>query len=337
MKAWFVKLSTAATVLAFCVIILGAFVRLTDAGLGCPDWPGCYGQVIPPQSAEALSQAEQAFPGATVETQKAWHEMIHRYLASALGLLILAMAWIAWKNREDPSQPVALPMFLVLLVCFQGALGMWTVTMLLRPAIVTMHLLMGMATFATLAWTTLSARRTGDSLSFVAVYGSKLRTWALVGLFVLFGQIALGGWTSTNYAALNCPDFPTCQGEWVPEMDFENAFDIVGEANVNYEGGLLDHPARMAIHYTHRVGALITFAFLLFLVLVARRAGDPAVRGAGYMVLAMLLVQVGLGIANVELSLPLMLAVAHNGGAALLLFSLVLLNHRLQRKIAAGM
>lgn len=328
---WFRRLAYIATVLAFCVIVIGAFVRLTDAGLGCPDWPTCYGQVLPPHHDHEIAAAQKAFPGAMIERHKAWHEMIHRYLASTLGLVIVVMAVIAWRNRKTPGQPVALPLLLVLLVCFQGALGMWTVTMLLRPAIVTLHLLMGMATLALLAWLALSTRR-GERKHRDTDKSAGLRVWAGLGVLILFAQIALGGWTSSNYAALQCPDFPTCQGQWWPATNFTDAFSILGEHGVNYEGGRLENEARVTIHLMHRVGALVTFLYLVGLGLFALRASDAAVRRLGAALLLLVLVQVGLGISNIVLGLPLPVAVAHNGGAALLLVSLVTLNHMLRFK-----
>ena len=332
---WFRRLAYITTLLAFCVIVIGAFVRLTDAGLGCPDWPGCYGHITPPDEAHELSRVEQQFPGAKVEAHKAWNEMIHRYLAATLGLLIVVMALVAWRNRRSPAQPVLLPTLLVLLVSFQGALGMWTVTMLLRPAIVTMHLLMGMLTLALLGWLAFRARGPGYEAASSAP-GRHLRGWAFLGLFVLFAQIALGGWTSTNYAALHCPDFPTCQGQWLPPTDFSEAFDIVGEPGVNYEGGLLDNDARVTIHVVHRIGALITTVYLLLLAMAVVRSSGAAARRAALLLMVVLALQVGLGIGNVVMSLPLGLAVAHNGGAALLLLALVFLNHALRRKTAGA-
>jgi cytochrome c oxidase assembly protein subunit 15 len=332
---WFRRIAYLATAVAFCVIVLGAFVRLTDAGLGCPDWPTCYGQITPPDAEHEIAAAQEAYPGAVVVRHKAWHEMIHRYLASTLGLLIIALAVIAWRNRRDPAQPLTIPLLLVLLVCFQGALGMWTVTLLLRPAIVTLHLLMGMATLALLTWTALRSSDASSAPAPRAASGGGLRTWAAMGLLVLFCQIGLGGWTSTNYAALQCMDFPTCQGHWWPPTDFAAAFDILGEPGVNYEGGRLDNDARVTIHLTHRIGALVTFLFLAGMGIAVLRSSNAAARAPAWSLLAILLLQVALGISNVLFSLPLTLAVAHNGGAALLLVSLVALNHRLRRQTGA--
>ncbi len=319
---WFRRLAWLATLLAFCVVVFGAYVRLTDAGLGCPDWPTCYGQVAPPEAPHELAAAEQAFPGANIEQHKAWNEMIHRYLASTLGLLIVVMAVLAWRNRTSAAQPVLLPLLLVLLVCFQGALGMWTVTLLLRPAIVTLHLLMGMATLGLLAWLTFGTVLRSPA----ARPPGRLRHWAALGLAVLFAQIALGGWTSTNYAALQCPDFPTCQGYWWPPTDFVRAFDLVGEGGVSYEGGRLDNDARVTIHVMHRLGALLTTLYLFGLAVAALRIGGFPLRVAGGALLSSLAVQLGLGISNVLFALPLPVAVAHNAGAALLLLVLVAFN-----------
>ena len=324
---WFRRLAWLATGLAFCVIVLGAFVRLNDAGLGCPDWPTCYGQVTPPDDPGAIAAAQRAFPGAVIEHHKAWYEMIHRYLASSLGLLIIALAVLAWRNRRQPGQPVALPLLLVLLVSLQGALGMWTVTLLLRPVIVTLHLLMGMTTLALLAWLALGV--SGFAPRQAAFRDRRrLRAWGLGGLLVVAVQISLGGWTSTNYAAYQCLDFPTCQGKWWPPTDFARAFRLTAEPGVNYEGGRLDNVARVTIHWTHRLGALVTLIYLLGLGLSALRSADPGIRRVAGLVLAALVLQISLGISNVLFALPLPVAVAHNGGAALLLLSLVAFNRR---------
>lgn len=327
---WFGRIAAAAMVLAFIVIIVGAWVRLTDAGLGCPDWPGCYGQITAPDAPHEITRAESAFPHAPVDSGKAWREMIHRYLASALGLLIIGLAVLGWRNRHDPSQQVKLPLAILGLVVFQGLLGMWTVTLLLKPAIVTLHLLMGLTTFALLGWTTLRHYTAG------ATYERRpaevnLSPWASAGLAVLAIQIALGGWTSTNYAALACPDFPTCQAQWIPELELEGAFDIVSDIGINYEGGRLDHQQAVTVHFIHRVGAMITLLYLGVIGILAVTRGSTSVRNVGILMLALLATQVSLGIGNVVLGLPLSVAVAHNGVAALLLMSLVALNHQVRQ------
>lgn len=330
LSTWYGRIAATATLLAFIVIIVGAWVRLTDAGLGCPDWPGCYGQITAPQEIEDVAKAISAFPDAPVDSGKAWREMLHRYLASALGLLIIVLAVIAWRNRHDIAQQRVLPLIILGMVLFQGALGMWTVTMLLRPAIVTMHLLMGLTTLALLAWTTLRHYSTG------ATYVRNpaeinLRHWAATGLVVLAIQIALGGWTSTNYAALACPDFPTCQDQWIPDLEFDGAFHIVGQSGVNYEGGRLDHAQSVTVHFMHRIGAVVTLIYLGLVGILAVTRGGSVSRPAGIALLALLTIQISLGIGNVVLGLPLSVAVAHNGVAALLLLSLVTLNHQVRQ------
>jgi cytochrome c oxidase assembly protein subunit 15 len=320
------RLIIASCVFAFVVIVLGAFTRLTDAGLGCPDWPGCYGEMIVPASPDEVEQKHYLEQRA-LEPEKGWMEMIHRYFAGTLGLLILVIAVWSWlRRRRDPEQPVWLPTFLLALVIFQAALGMWTVTLLLKPVVVMAHLLGGFATFSLLV---LLALRTGRRRPLVGAPG--WRRAGLIGLFILVMQIALGGWTSTNYAALSCLDFPTCQGSWTPEMDFKEAFVMWRGLGVNYEFGVLEHPARTAIHVTHRVGALITLLYLGWLVIALMRAGN-GMGGAALLVGALLLVQVALGVGNVLLHLPLGVATAHNGVAALLLVSLIYLNYRLWQR-----
>ncbi len=322
------RIALYASITALVVIVLGAYVRLSDAGLGCPDWPGCYGKIIAPTHVDAIQQANEAFPERPVEVGKAWKEMVHRYLASFLGLMIIALNVIAWRKSKTQATPRLLPFGLLVLVCFQGALGMWTVTLLLKPAVVTMHLLMGMTTLALLWWLTL---RTYSLLPFKTVRVSKpLRYGAFFGLILLAGQIFLGGWTSTNYVALHCYDLPTCQGEWLPPTDFKEAFRLWREVGMNYEGGVLSNEAGVAIHLSHRIGALITFLALGALSLaVLFRVNDIAARAAASCVLVLLCTQVSLGILNIVLVLPIPVAVAHNGVAALLLLSLVTLLYAL--------
>lgn len=326
MYNWYIRLIGLATVLALTVVVMGAWVRLTDAGLGCPDWPGCYGSLIVPDSAEAQAQANAAFPERPLETAKAWNEMIHRYAASTLGLAIMIAAILAWLNRRDPGQPVGVPLALLGIVIFQGLLGMWTVTLLLKPLIVMGHLLGGMTTLALCFWLMLNHLRrarieTANKRPIVGL--------ALAALLVLVCQIALGGWTSSNYAALACPDLPTCQGQWWPEdADFAEAFVMWRGLGVDYEFGVLEAPARVAIHFAHRLGAMVTFLFLGFVAVHAlRRRDDSAVRRAGQFVIVALIAQVAIGIGTVWYGLPLFLASAHNGVAAVLLLTVVNFNH----------
>jgi cytochrome c oxidase assembly protein subunit 15 len=313
-------------VLAFVVIVLGAYTRLTDAGLGCPDWPGCYGKLLVPESPEQVIE-KQYLEQRPLEPEKGWMEMIHRYFAGTLGLFILAITIWSWARRKTvQGQPVWLPTGLLALVIFQAALGMWTVTLLLKPVIVMAHLLGGFATFALLV---LLALRAAPRRALPPVRGWR-RAGALAVL-ILVVQIALGGWTSTNYAALSCLDFPTCQGSWVPEMDFGEAFVMWRGLGVNYEYGVLEHPARTAIHVTHRIGAVVTALYLGWLVFGLLRSGQ-GLAGTALLIGGLLLVQLSLGIGNVLLHLPLGVATAHNGVAALLLISLVYLNYRLWRQ-----
>tara|TARA_R110001592_G_scaffold337465_1_gene624103 strand:+ start:7795 stop:8790 length:996 start_codon:yes stop_codon:yes gene_type:complete len=325
----FYRLSLAATCLALCVIVLGAYVRLSDAGLGCPDWPGCYGQILAPTADHEVHQANQAFPERPVESHKAWKEMAHRYLASTLGFVILILAFLAIKKRREPNQALILPLVLVLVVCFQGALGMWTVTLLLKPAIVTLHLLGGMLTLALLSWLTLSQRYPIEKRLSVSPLA---KNWAIFAIIILSFQISLGGWTSTNYVALHCYDLPTCQGEWLPPTDFKEGFTIWREVGVDYEGGLLSVEAGTAVHLTHRVGAIITLLVTGFLVLLLIQIKQQLSTRLAAILTIVLATQITLGLLNIVLVLPLVLAVAHNGGAALLLITLVCINRILKTK-----
>ena len=319
-------------VLAFGVVVLGAYTRLTDAGLGCPDWPGCYGQLTVPSS-EADVVDKSYLEQRPLEPSKGWKEMVHRYFAGSLGLAILAIAVWSWRRRKDGvGQPLWLPLFLLGLVIFQALLGMWTVTLQLKPVVVMAHLLGGMATLAFLALLALRThpryldQASGDQVR------NGWRGFALLGLGVLVLQIALGGWTSSNYAALACPDFPTCQGAWWPEVDFREGFVLWRGLGINYEFGVLDSAARTAVHLAHRIGAVVTFLLLGWLAVRLMRSDYLSVRTTGWLVGGLLCLQVGLGIANIVYFLPLPVAVAHNGIAALLLLSLVLLNFQLWQR-----
>lgn len=304
--------------LAFAVVVLGAYVRLSDAGLGCPDWPGCYGQVTPWHAVEEISAAHAADPLGPVSHAKAWKEMLHRYLAGTLGLMILAIAWLAW--RRLPPHRRGLPSALLALVIFQALLGMWTVTEQLKPVVVASHLLGGMATLALLAWL---ASREGAP--------SPIRPMGPVGpvglargvLFLVALQIGLGGWVSANYAALACPDLPKCQGAWWPEADFFSAFGL------SHALGGLPVQALTAIHLAHRLAALLVLAGVL--TLAWRLAKAEGWGGTAGWLLALVFIQILLGMGNVLLDLPLPVAVAHNAGAAVLLLSLVWVNARLAR------
>jgi heme a synthase len=325
----FRRIALAGVLLALCVIVLGAWVRLSNAGLGCPDWPGCYGHFTAGTAAENADAANAAYPHRPIEYQKAVKEMVHRYFASALGILILVLAASALANRRDPDQPVKLPIVLVALVIFQGLLGMWTVTLLLKPLIVVLHLLGGLTTMALLAWLATRKRRSDSpAIPLRALPRTagliSLPALALAGLIVLSLQITLGGWTSSNYAALACPDFPTCQNAFWPDMDAKDAFVLWRGLGIDYEGGVLDHPARVAIHFVHRLGAVVAALVLGALSIRAWRFGaTQAIRTAGAILGMILIAQLLLGPLMVVRALPLSLATAHNAVAALLLLAVV--------------
>ncbi|MET4692334.1 COX15/CtaA family protein [Endozoicomonas lisbonensis] len=325
-----------ATTLAMVVVVLGAYTRLVHAGLGCPDWPGCYGQLTVPETAREIAVAEALFPDSPVEVEKGWAEMIHRYVAGLLLLVVLSIALISWKHRKEPGHPVILPFFILGLIILQAAFGMWTVTLKLWPQVVTLHLLGGFATFSLLFLLTLRLSGMGwKKLPPDVVEG--LKGLGMAGLLVVIVQITLGGWISSNYAALACPDLPMCQGQWLPPTDFAEGFDITQEIGPNYLGGQMDSAARTAIHLTHRMGALITVLVLLLLsVRVFRHSGQlpynsrSGLKKIAASVVFILTVQVLLGLSNIVWHLPLPVAVAHNLFGALLLLSLVALNYRLR-------
>jgi cytochrome c oxidase assembly protein subunit 15 len=321
------RLALLAAIVAFVVIVLGAYVRLSHAGLGCPDWPGCYGHVTWPAEPHEVAQANQSFPEREVEIEKAWKEMVHRYLAGFLVLGVVAINILAWKSPAGNGVR-KLSAVLLALILFQAALGMWTVTLKLLPLVVMGHLMGGLATFSLLLW--LSWRTSETGLTSRTPMFRQLRGLILAASAVLIVQLALGGWTSANYSALACPDFPTCQGEMWPEMNFSDAFVIWREVGVDYEGGVLDLRSRVAIHMVHRMGALVTFIVLgvLALKLILR----PAARQEGMILGALLLAQVTLGIQNIVLQLPLINAVAHNGMGALLLAAMLWLLYRSSRQ-----
>jgi len=325
--AGFYRLAGWATLLALAVVVLGAWVRLTDAGLGCPDWPGCYGVLTVPQGEEALARAERFRPDRPVDVGAAWREMVHRYAAGLLGLAVLGLAAMAVYHRGDPRQPVKLPLAILGLIVVQSLLGMWTVTLLLKPLIVMAHLVGG---FTTLALLFLLWRRRH---AYPRPPREGLRGLAAFALIVLGVQVMLGGWTSANYAALACPDVPLCQGQlWPRDMDFGEAFVMWRGLGTDYEHGVLDGPANTAIHMSHRLGALaVTLVLGALGFALLRRAAELRVRVATVLMLAALLAQLAIGISVVWLQLPLVLATAHNAFAALLVLALVNLNLVLRR------
>ena len=332
-KGWIRTLATTAFGLCLLVVVLGAYVRLSAAGLGCPDWPGCYGHLTPTAAAaDTVGTAAYSIP---LETGKAWREMIHRYAASTLGLLIVLFAAAAWTWRRERVVAPGYAFALLAIVVLQGVLGMLTVTWLLKPLIVTLHLLFGMTTLALLWWVVLTlGRRSSGAWSaataFLGAWLQRARQVVIIGLGALALQIALGGWTSSNYAAIACPDFPRCQGAWWPATDYGSAFVLWHGLGVNYLGGVLEQPARVAIHLTHRLGALLASVALVWAaVAVLRARRDAAAHRAAYAVLVLLALQLAIGISTVLLGFPLWLATAHNAGAALLLLATVALNRTL--------
>jgi len=323
---WFKRLLFLSTILTLCVVVFGAYVRLTDAGLGCPDWPGCFGTLSVPQSEEAILKAHAAYPGSFVEAGKAWREMIHRYLAGGLGLLILLLAFLALKFKQEIRVSLFLPFLLLFLVMFQAALGMWTVTELLKPIIVSAHLMGGMTILGLLTFIT---HRHFGAASIEA--NKNLILMARVSIILLFFQILLGGWTSTNYAALACTDFPTCHGSMIPKMDFVNGFSVLRDLGLTTGGEYLTIEALHAIQWIHRVGAIILLTYIaMFAYYLTNIAGIRFYRN---LLILTIIAQFIIGIANLLLHLPLVLATMHNLGAALLVIIVVIINSRLHRKV----
>ena len=320
--------------LTFDLIVFGAFTRLTDSGLGCPDWPGCYGAANPFIAHEQIAAAEALMPTGPVTKVKAWIEMIHRYLAMGIGVLIMALMFQSirqWRKTRRQTFAPALPVALFLFVCVQGAFGAWTVTLKLQPVIVTIHLLLGMGLLAMLAW--LGGREDyllkppAPSRDLAGL--RALRTLALVAAAVLVVQIALGGWVSTNYATMACDEFPFCDGKLIPEMDFEHGFTLWRELGKTAAGHYLQFSALVAIHWVHRNFAVV---LTLALGLAAWRAfKQPALRGTAKLIAAVLCAQLFTGIATVFFDFPLAIAVLHNAGAALLVLLVTMLNYKVKQ------
>lgn len=319
------NLSLIAALLAFLVILLGASVRLQHAGLGCPDWPGCYGQLIVPE--EYI--VNKVFPELPFDAARAWIEMTHRYAAGFLLLTLLVIVGFTIKNRNTPAQPLVLPFMAFLLGIFQALLGMWTVTLKLHPFIVMTHLTGGFL-ILNLLWLTWCKQTRFLQKQKSSLKEKRLRGWGLFCLAVLSVQILLGGWMSANYASLACADFPRCQGEWWPAMNFREGFTLWHDFGHNYEFGVLTNPARVALHMMHRVGALITASALAIFAITAVIRTRPEVNRPAILLLLLLTLQAGLGIWNVLGSLPLWNAVLHNGVAALLTVTLVSINWALR-------
>ena len=305
--------------LTFDLVLFGAFTRLTDSGLGCPDWPGCYGNASPTGALEQIRAEEARMPTGPVTHGKAWIEMIHRYLATGVGVLITTLAVATWLQRKRglPVSPLW-PALTLVWVCLQGAFGALTVTMKLFPAIVTLHLLGGMVLLALLCMQAVAYRQaergTGPQL-----VPPSARNWLLAAFVLLWVQVALGGWVSTNYAVLACSEFPTCQGRWWPPMDFPQGFELWRELGKTSGGEHVTFAALTAIHYAHR---LMAYALFIVLGVLAWRLWKGPLHGAARWVAALALWQFATGLSNVVLGWPLLAAVAHTGGAAALVVAL---------------
>lgn len=310
-------------ILAFIVVVVGAYTRLTDAGLGCPDWPGCYGQLLVPESELDIKHASTLYPEQPVEILKAKTEMFHRYLASTLGLMIVLLFFGALKSRKNSIKVLSFMLFI--LVIFQGLLGMWTVTLRLLPVVVMGHLLGGLTTLS-LLWLLYLFYKHPEAENFKAIntINPKFRQFAIFTLLAVIIQLALGGWTSANYAALACPDFPSCLGQYWPEqLNFTDAFNLLSGIGAKFPTLAIHNDARITIHFVHRLWAIVVCSMVLVTCFALWQ--KKLVRFA-LVLLALLTIQLGLGITNVLAQLPLTTAVLHNAVGALLLLALITLN-----------
>ncbi|TNF32613.1 MAG: heme A synthase [Gammaproteobacteria bacterium] len=385
------RLALMAVMMAAVVIMLGAFTRLVDAGLGCPDWPTCYGHALWPDETHEIDAANMAFPETPVETHKTWPEQVHRLFASGLGLISLLILFLSIRKSDDSRlkwslaalaaawfallvtkivikanttvtaeafhglsdivigvlvlsgfvvlallpraqrsrQPMKLPALIVGFVILQGLFGMWTVTLKVWPQVVTTHLLGG---FTTLSLLWLLVLRLDNRVWWLKTPDSHrvaaLRPWVIAGFAIVIVQVALGGWTTSNYAAVACPDLPTCQTQWWPQTDFAQAFDVFQGIGPSYLGGRMDNAARVTIHLTHRIGAIVTFVYVLLLAWKLFRVPLPETRRMAIIVGGTVMLQFLLGLSNVIFHFPISVAVAHNFGGAVLLLVFVTLLHR---------
>lgn len=315
--------ATVAVFLALFVVMLGAYTRLTDAGLGCPDWPGCYGQMVLPGADAGLKEVQTRFPKIPIQAGKAWTEMAHRYVAGVLGLLIFFIGFSVLRKRiQGYSTPWHLPLALAFMVIFQAALGMWTVTLKLLSVVVMGHLLGGILIFACLS---------RFRLQVSSLQGTDLpfwRPWVRLGAIIVFLQIALGGWVSSNYAGISCIGFPQCNGVWLPELHFAKGFNLFSSLGANYQGGILDNDVRVSIQFVHRIGAVFTACYILILSgLIMMRSNSKHLKMSALILAALVVFQFILGIFNVVYLLPIKIAVAHNGVAALLLATVFSMLH----------
>jgi len=325
----FFRLALFSALFSFLLIALGAWGRISEAGLGCPEWPGCYGRLFAPLTAQELNEARRFFPRQPAEEERMLKETLHRYFSGALGILIIRLAWLGWQlKKRVRKQQVLIPALVAVLVFTQVALGILTVKLQHKPLIAMLHMSTGLTILGLLWWVVLREQRFWRPVNAAAPVLRALRPRAFLGLLLVAAQLALGGWVSANYAALACPDFPACQGSYWPEMDVANAFTLWRSIGIDYEGVLLDLPATTAIHMSHRVGAGILLLYLGILAIRTIRLGarDRLCR-YGLLVLVLLLAQVTLGIITVLTHLPVVVAVAHSTLGAFLLLSLITLNH----------
>ncbi len=332
LKAISTVLTGLALLLAIGVIALGAYTRLMNAGLGCPDWPGCYGSVLPPTSAEEIHLANEAFPHRPVEVAKTWPEMIHRYMASTLGFFILIITLLSIINFRHPAQPAKLSMSLLVLVILQGMLGMWTVTMKLYPPVVMLHLLGGFMTVSMLSL--LFYRLTQIFPPIKDAKADRFRWLAIVGALVVIAQIMLGGWTAANYAAYLCHELPICQPGWTDSLNFKEAFQIFGHKVDDFEyAPHLSPDAQMTIHVIHRIGAMVVAVVIGALSVLLLQSETRRYKKFGLAILTILCLQLILGILNVVMHIPVQIAVMHNLGGAFLLLVMVALNYSMRKQI----
>ena len=319
--------------LTFDLVVFGAFTRLTDSGLGCPDWPGCYGHASPLGAQLHIEAAQTAMPSGPVTHPKAWIEMIHRYLATGVGVMILTLAVTSWMDRKRVHISPWWPTFTLVWVCLQGAFGALTVTMKLFPAIVTMHLLGGMVLLALLKVQAVRYAQAQGAPALVILPG-RMRQLVLVTFGLLWLQIALGGWVSTNYAVLACTQFPACQNSLWPIMDFSQGFTFWRELGAGPDGDNISFAALTAIHYVHRLSAYVVFAAMLALTVKLYRV--PALRGQAQWLGGLALLQLATGLGNVLLGWPLVAAVSHTGGAAALVVVLTGIVFRTRNAFDSG-
>ncbi|MFM8232567.1 MAG: COX15/CtaA family protein [Candidatus Methylopumilus sp.] len=325
----FKKITLFTTIMAFCLIVLGAYVRLSDAGLGCPDWPGCFGTLTVPESQMAIEKAQHTFPDQIIENGKAWKEMAHRYVAGILGLLILTIGVLAHKNKKSLKVNILVPYSLLALVFFQAMLGMLTVTLLLKPIIVSAHLIGGMTTLAILTYICYEHFNKNSKLTLKKDVIFYMTRFSLILIFI---QIFLGGWTSTNYAGLACTDFPTCHGEWIPNMDLKSGFNIFRNLGQTFEGAPISLDALQAIQWIHRIGAVTVIIYFSYLSLTLMKYKQ--LRFESMLLLALIASQFVIGIANLMLHLPMVLAVSHNLIAALLVIIMTVINTKIKKQYA---